>query len=85
MDGGDPGMIQGGEDPGFTIEARQPFRVARERLGQDFQSDVAIETHVARPINLAHAAGADWLDDLYARKREPGVRVTAGPIISTQN
>src|SRR6185503_16443780 len=72
VDGGDPGMIQGGEDPGFTIEARQAFRVARERLWQDFQGDVAIETNVARPINLAHAAGADRLDDFVRTKTRTG-------------
>src|SRR4030095_12549540 len=68
VDGGDPGMIQGGEDPGFTIEAHQPFRVARERLGQNCRGAGEIETHVARPINLAHAAGADRLDDFVRTK-----------------
>jgi hypothetical protein len=31
---------------------------------EDLQRDDAIETGVAGSVDLAHAAGADWLEDL---------------------
>ena len=34
-------------------------RVAGERIGQDLESDVAIEPRIARAEDLAHAAFAD--------------------------
>ena len=43
------------------------FRVASSlasRVRQSFDRDVAVETCVASPIHLAHAAGADQADDL---------------------
>ncbi len=56
-------MIQRGEGLRFALEAREPVGVARERLGQDLDRDVAIELRVARPIDLAHAAFADLRGD----------------------
>ena len=52
-------MVQRGEDFRFALESGHPFRVSRERLGQDLDGDVAIEPRVARPIHFAHAAGAE--------------------------
>jgi hypothetical protein len=49
-------MIQRGEDFGFALEPSHPFRVNAERLGQDLDSHIAIESRVARPIDFAHPA-----------------------------
>ena len=67
-----PGWFSEASTFGFAIEAGQPFRVARERLRQNLERDVAVETRVARPVNLAHAAGAERLDDLVHTKTRTG-------------
>src|SRR5437773_9799113 len=38
--------------------------IRRERIRQDFDRDVAIELRVARPIDLAHPAGAERRENL---------------------
>jgi len=35
-------MVQRGQGLGFTLEAREPIGVMRERLGQDLDGDVSI-------------------------------------------
>ena len=56
-------MIHCGQRARFTLEAREPFRIARERGGQHLERDVAMELRIVRAIHLAHAAGADRGDD----------------------
>src|SRR5262245_15103282 len=57
-------MIERGEDTRFALEARQTIGMGRERGRQDLDGDVAPESRIARAVDLAHAAGADWLEDL---------------------
>ena len=52
-------MVQRREGLRFACEPREPIGIARERVGQDFDRDVAIQLRVARAIHLAHAAGAE--------------------------
>jgi hypothetical protein len=47
-----------------SLEARAPLGIRCEFRRQDFHRDAAIEAYVARAIDLAHAAGAEWRDDL---------------------
>ena len=63
MDRRDVRVIQRRESLGFTLEAREPISVVRERLGQDLDRDVAIQLRVAGPINLPHAPFADAGDN----------------------
>ena len=63
VDGGDVWVVQRGERLGFTLEAREPISVVRERLGQDLDRDVAIQLRVAGPEDLPHAAFADAGDN----------------------
>ena len=53
------GWLSDGEDFGFALEAGEPLGIARKRVGQHLDRDVAIELRVGRPIHLAHAARAD--------------------------
>ena len=55
----DVGMIQRGQHLGFALEAGQAVRMLRERGGQNFDGDIAVELGVTRPIDFAHAAGAE--------------------------
>ena len=48
----------------FALEARAPIRIARHARGQHLDRDLAIETCVLGPIDLAHAAGANRGDHL---------------------
>jgi hypothetical protein len=43
----------------FPLEAREAIGIARERVRDDFQRDVAVESGVARAVDLAHATGAE--------------------------
>ena len=63
VDRRDVRVIQRREGLRFTLEAREPIRVVRERLGQDLDRDVAIQLRVARPEDLPHAPFADAGDN----------------------
>ena len=57
-------MVQRREDLGFTGKSREAVGVVGDRVGQDFERDLATELRVARPIDLPHAAFADLGGDL---------------------
>ena len=66
VDARDVRVIQRREGLGFTLEAREPIGVVRERLGQDLDRDVAIQLRVTGPEDLAHSpfanAGDNFVD-----------------------
>lgn len=66
-------MVERGEDLGFTTEPRKPFRIVRERVGQDFEGDVPSELGVPRAIDLAHAAGPKGGENLVRAKARAGL------------
>ena len=57
------GMVEAGEHLGFTLEPSQSIGITRECLGQDLESDLAVELRVGRFPHFAHPAfgqfGAD--------------------------
>ena len=57
----------------FALESRDAFGVSREHLGQDLDSDVAIEPRVACAIHLAHAAGPEGGEDLVRAEASAGL------------
>ena len=67
-------MIQRREGLGFAREPCEPVGVARERVGQDFDRDVAIELRIARAIHLAHAAGTNGGEDFVRAEADAGGR-----------
>jgi hypothetical protein len=69
---GDVRVVQRGKRLRLAFEAHQPIGIGRERLGQDFQRDVAIELRIARAIHLTHAACAEAAGDFV----QPDRRVT---------
>ena len=56
VDRADVRMIQRGEHPRLPLEAREPLGVARERVRQELDRDIALELRVARAVHLTHAA-----------------------------
>ena len=66
------GMIERGKQLGFTLKPRQPFRIVRERIGQDLDRDVALQPRITRAIHLAHPARADGGQDLVGANSNAG-------------
>ena len=59
-------MGKGGGRARFAFETGQPDRVGGHGVGQHLDRDVAAELVVARPIDLAHAAGPERADHFEA-------------------
>jgi hypothetical protein len=59
----DVGVVQSGNGLGFLLEALEAPGVVSEIVGQDFDSDVAIEARVAGLVDLAHPTRADGRED----------------------
>ena len=59
----DVGVIEGGGRPGFLLESRDAVRVRRHDRRQDLDRDFAMQARVVRPIDLAHAAFAQFIED----------------------
>ena len=57
-------MVQRRQDLRFPLEPREAIGIIGERLRQNFQCDIATEPRVPRLVDLAHAARADWREDL---------------------
>ena len=68
----DVGMRQRGDGLRFAIESREPLRIARDRLGQNLDGDVAIEARIARAIHLAHPTSAKRIEDFVAAEPAAG-------------
>ena len=64
VDGRDVGVIQGGEELGFTLEASQSVLVSGEVLRQNLDRHVTIQLRIPRPIHLARGARAERLENL---------------------
>ena len=72
VDRPDVRMIQRREHLRFALEAGEAIGIARERVRQDLQRDLAIQLRVARAIDLAHAAGAKRGQDLIRAEARSG-------------
>ena len=64
----DVGVRERSDGLRLPLEASTPIRVGRDRVGQDFDRHIAAEPRVARPVHLAHSAGAEGRDDLVRAK-----------------
>ena len=64
VDGDDVGVIEGGGGLGFLHEAAAAVGIAGVIGAEDFEGDDAIELEVFGFIDLAYAAGANFLQDL---------------------
>jgi hypothetical protein len=64
-------MVERGEQSRLTLEPRAAIRVPDERFGQDLDGDIATELHVARPVDVAHPAGAKQRADFVRSQTLP--------------
>ena len=71
VDRDDVRMIEGGDRPRLALEALQALRVGRHLRREQLQRHAALERRVLGGIDLAHAAGAELLQDPIVAKRRP--------------
>ena len=62
-EGGDAGVVQGGQGARFAVEAGQAFRVVGELRRQQLEGDFAAQLGVAGAVDLTHAALAEQCGD----------------------
>src|SRR6516225_2776825 len=66
VDRDDVGMAEGGDALCLTLKTGTAIRIGRSRLGEDLEGNVAFQSGITRPIDLAHAPRAkrraDFID-----------------------
>jgi len=63
VDGNDAGVGERRDRAGFGFEPPAHLRVGRDVRGHDFDGHLACQAGIPGAVDLAHAAGADRLDD----------------------
>ncbi len=67
VDGADVRMIQRRGGLGFTLEAGQGLRIIGNVVREELQGDKAVQLYVLGFVDHAHAAAAEFLDDVVVR------------------
>ena len=75
VDGDDVRVVEARRQPRLVQEPLAEALVVREALGQHLERHRASEAHVAREVDLAHAAPPDPLPDLVDAEHGPFERV----------
>src|SRR5262249_52652528 len=80
VDSHDVGVVQRSGEARLLLEPGELLRVRGELGADDLEGDVAMQTLVPCPVDLAHAAGADETTDLVGPRRGAGGggQVTSG-------
>ena len=71
VDDGDIGMLEGGRGARLLQQPRAAVGVVQQILGQDLERHFACQIDVEGAIDDAHAAAADFVEDLVVRERRP--------------
>src|SRR5262245_15344552 len=79
VDGGDVWMIERCEHLRLTLKAREAIGVGRQGGWKDRQRDIALQSGVARPIDLAHPTCAEGAGDLVWTNARPRGKGHGGP------
>jgi hypothetical protein len=69
VDRHDMGVVERGDGLGFPLEARERAGVGGKTRRQHLERHAALQCQVFRQVHLAHAAGAQLLDDAVMRER----------------
>ena len=67
-------MVDRREHAGLALEAGDPAGIAGELVGKNLDGDLAAELEVPGAIDLAHAAGAERVEDLVGAEAGPGLQ-----------
>ncbi len=65
-------MVEGRHGAGLELEPTAPVGIAGHVDGQDLDGDVAPEPRVTRPVDLAHASGAEGVQHLVRPQAKSG-------------
>ena len=76
---GDVRMVQGGEQAGLPLQARDALRIVGKSGRQYLDGNLAMQPRVEGPIHLAHAAGIQRPQD--AVRSELDARGHRGPVV----
>jgi hypothetical protein len=91
MNGKNIGMVQRRRRTRFLLEATHAVGITRHLRRQHLDRHFALEPRVARPIDLAHPARAEWCNDFVGtepcvgRKRHGRELYPASPVCETKN
>ena len=72
VDREDVGVVQDCGRAGFLLEAAQPNGIAGPERRQHLDRDIAVEPRIARPVDVAHASGAEGGEDLVRTETASG-------------
>ena len=72
-------MVQSRRRQRFLFKPVQPFGVQRKRLRQDLDRHLALQSRIARPIDLAHSPGSQQADNFIRPKFRPRSQFHAQP------
>src|SRR5581483_5233608 len=75
-------MVERGHRARLLLEAPQPVLVARQRSGQYFDGDLALQAAIARSIDFSHPARAHKRENLIRPKLHSGCQWHKGGIIT---
>ena len=64
VNNGDVGMARRGQYLRFPMQARESVGVISERVGENLEGDVAVQTRIAGAVHFVHAAGATRAENL---------------------
>ena len=73
MDREDVGMVQGGQRSSLSPKPVAVLEIRLVRFGDELQRDIAAEHGVVSPVDRAHSAFADFLDDAVLAEQIAGV------------
>ena len=65
-------MVESCCGPGFLRETAQPFRIAGNHAGQNFNRYITAQPRIVPAINLSHPPSADQCLDFIVGKFGPG-------------
>ena len=76
-------MVQRGEHPRFSLETCKALLVLAECFGKHLDGHLTAELRILRPIDLAHPALADGLEDLVVAKSSAGTKCHGEPLLAS--
>ena len=71
VDGGDVLVVERRQKFGFALEPGQTLGISQERFREDLDGDIALQSGIACPIDLSHAARSDERDDFVGPETRP--------------
>jgi hypothetical protein len=75
VDGADAGMVEGGSDAGFAVEALEGGGIGRGVASDELEGDVAAEAKVLGLVDNTHPTRADAAQNLIVANGRTGLEI----------